>query len=132
MTRILKAIRPYARYLLAAWIIIILILSSIPNLPSIRIRRLPVDVRFDYIAHFIEYSLLSMLSMLSFTSGTFRAARKRVFVIILLLVIFAVADESHQLLIPNRTFQFLDIFCDVAGIAWGAVFTFMFTDREEQ
>ncbi len=130
MYRILDAIKPFARYFLVVWIVIMLTLTSLPHLPEINLIKLPFNLKFDKLAHFSEYSILSLLSMLTFTKGVFKKEKGRIIIVISLMILFAFADECHQLLIPTRSFELYDLLSDTLGILTGAAFVLIFTKYE--
>lgn len=49
--------------------------------------------------------------------------------LILLIVILPVIEESHQLLIPGRSFSIFDIFADIAG-AFSAFITYKINEKK--
>jgi VanZ family protein len=122
MYKLVAFIRPYAKYLLIAWVIAIAALSSSPSIPSLKIHTEKTDIRLDYLIHFLEYASLAFLTYLAFAGKDFRIPAVRYLLLTSCLIIFAIADESHQILIPGRTFNPKDLLSNVAGIAGGLVF----------
>lgn len=114
--------RPYAKYLLAAWIIAILTVSSIPSLPTVKIHTAKTDIRLDYLIHFVEYGILAFMAFLSFTGRDFRLNRRKFVLISLGLIAFAMIDEFHQKLIPGRTFNPKDIYSNISGIVAAIIY----------
>jgi polysaccharide biosynthesis protein VpsQ len=124
MLKLIIFLRPLARYLLIGWILIIITLSSIPNVPTLKIHTSSgAVIRLDYLIHFCEYGLLTFLAFLSFAGNEFKIILKKYVVIIISLIIFAVLDEFHQKLIPGRAFNIRDIMSNVTGILVVTVFT---------
>jgi hypothetical protein len=124
MLKLINFLRPLARYLLIAWILIIITLSSIPNVPTLKIHTSGgAVIRLDYLIHFFEYGLLTFLAFLSFAGNEFKIIFKKYILIIISLIIFAALDEFHQKLIPGRSFNIKDIISDVSGILVVTVFT---------
>lgn len=71
-------------------------------------------------AHFAEYFILAILLMNAFLFHIdWYAALKWSLVI---SVTYAVLDEAHQLLIPDRTGRIVDVFIDTAGIVTALLF----------
>jgi VanZ family protein len=106
----------------------ILILSSIPNIPTLKIHTARHEFRLDYLMHFAEYGMLSFLAFIYFAENEFRIGYRKVILIASGIVLFAVLDELHQKLIPGRTFSTRDIMSDVTGVAAAIVFTiFLFS-----
>jgi len=122
MLRLIIFIRPYARYFLVAWVLTIIIISSVASLPTLRIHTQKSDIRLDYLIHFCEYGLLAGLAFLTFTGSEFRLSSKKIILITLTLILFAVLDEWHQILIPGRAFNLKDIYSNIAGIFGALVF----------
>jgi VanZ family protein len=122
MDKLIAFIKPYAKYLLIAWIIAIVIVSSSPSIPTLRIHTENTDIRLDYLIHFIEYASLAVLTYLSFSGRDFRISAVKYLILTGCLIVFAVADESHQVLIPGRTFNPKDLLSNMTGIAGGLVF----------
>ena len=123
MLKLILYLRPLARYLLIAWAVIIIIVSSIPNIPTLKIHTTRSEYRLDYLLHFCEYGILSFMSFLSFAGNEFKINYKRFILITVSLVLFAVFDELHQKLIPGRAYSIRDIASNVTGILAAVVFT---------
>ena len=122
MIRLITWFRPYSGYLLAAWIVLIITLSSIPSLKPLRIETPKSFIRLDYLIHFCEYGSLAFLAYLSFAERNFRMNLKKYVIITTGLILFSLLDEFHQKLIPGRTFNMKDIYSNFAGIIAGLVF----------
>jgi VanZ family protein len=101
------------------WIISIAIVSSIPHLPTAKLDTGRVEIRLDYLIHFCEYGILIFLALLSFIQKDFRLLLKWYILITIAVIIFAVAEEFHQKLIPGRTFNPKDIMSNITGIITG-------------
>ena len=123
MLKLILYLRPIARYLLIAWVLTIIILSSIPNIPTLMIHTAKAEIRLDYLMHFCEYGVLTFMAFLSFAEDKFRINWKRFITIAIGLVLFAVLDELHQKLIPGRTCSVKDIASNVTGILATSLFT---------
>jgi VanZ family protein len=122
MKKLIIFIRPYSKYLLVFWLVSIIIVSSIPHLPTPKIETGRIKIRLDYFFHFCEYGMLAFLALLSFVKKDFIITPKKYFLITLALLIFAVLDEYHQKLIPGRTFNPKDIMSNMAGIIAALIF----------
>jgi VanZ family protein len=123
MLKLIVIIRPISRYLLIAWVIIIITLSSIPNIKTISIHTTSKEIRLDYLIHFIEYGFLAFITHLAFAGNNFRIPVRKALLITGCLILFAVADEFHQKLIPGRSFNVNDIYSNITGIIVVAVVT---------
>jgi VanZ family protein len=124
MLRLIIILQPFARYLLIAWSLTIITLSSIPNIPTLKIHTsCGAVIRIDYLIHFCEYGLLTFMAFLSFAGNEFKITYKKYILLILSLILFAVLDEYHQKLIPGRSFNIKDILSNVTGILAVTAFT---------
>lgn len=119
MSNLIKWFIPLSRYFLVFWILFIIVFSSIPSIKTPKIDTGNLEIRLDYIIHLIEYGTLAFLSVLSFTSSSLTIGRKRFIQILICLLCFATLDEFHQLLIPGRTFNPVDLVFNVVGILGG-------------
>jgi VanZ family protein len=128
MKRLIKFIKPYAKYLLFLWALTIAVVSSLPSLPTPKIDTGSFEIRLDYLFHFCEYGLLAFLAYLTFAKEDFTNSLKKYILITLAIMIFAVADEFHQKLIPGRSFNTKDIISNLAGIVTALIFC-LFTFR---
>ena len=121
MLRIIIWARPSARYLFAAWLIVILVLSSIPNVPTLKIHTAGKEFRLDYLMHFGEYGILAFLSILASAGQEFIMTGRRWLIVVTGLIVFAYLDEFHQKIIPGRTYNIHDFLSNAAGILCAAV-----------
>ena len=114
--------KPKAKYFLAAWIIIIISVSSIPSIPTLKIHTAKAEIRLDYLIHICEYGLLALMAYLSFTGNDFKMNFKKSIIITISLILFALLDEFHQKLIPGRAYNVNDIISNILGIFAALVF----------
>lgn len=68
--------------------------------------------------HLLEYLILSLLIVNLLKQY---GIKNVILASIMLCFIYSVSDEIHQLFVPGRTFQYLDIFMDVIGAVIGAI-----------
>jgi VanZ family protein len=122
MKRLIIILRPFSRYLLILWLIIIITLSSLPNIPTLKIHTAKADIRIDYFIHFLEYGALTLLCFLAFTGENFRMDFLKALKLMIMLILFALLDEYHQKFIPGRSFNYSDILSNLTGIVAGIVF----------
>lgn len=100
---------------LILWLVIMIVLSSMPgsSVPKISI------IQWDKIAHFIEYVVFAFLL------GRFLYFRKElnsgrvILFVVLICTTYAVGDELHQYLIPDRDCSLLDFLADILGVFTG-------------
>jgi len=89
------------------WMILIFWFSSQPDLPSNRVDY--IDFFIKKSAHFAEYLILTIL--------WYRAlGRKNPSYAILISLIYAFSDETHQLFVPGRGGNLRDVFIDSLGV----------------
>ena len=122
MLRLITAFRPYSKYFFIAWMLIIITVSSIPKLPVMKIETEKGIIRLDYLIHFCVYGSLAFLAFMTYAGRSFRLSLKKYLIITIGLILFALADEFHQKLIPGRAFNLKDIYSNIAGIVAGLVF----------
>ncbi|PJA29765.1 MAG: hypothetical protein CO189_01365 [candidate division Zixibacteria bacterium CG_4_9_14_3_um_filter_46_8] len=105
-----KALLWYAPALLYA--ILVVCLSSIPQLTAPNIGFEPGDK----VLHFIEYFIFAILWYKALTIAL--GGRKIPIYKVLLIygVVFAALDETHQYFVPNRDMDFWDFLADFAGL----------------
>jgi VanZ like family. len=123
MLKLIIFLRPIARYLLIAWVLTIIILSSLPNIPTLKIHTARAEFRLDYLMHFCEYGVLAFMTFLSFAGEEFKIRFRKFMFITAFLVLFAALDELHQKLIPGRTCSINDVASDVTGVLATIIFT---------
>ena len=122
MLRLITAFRPYSKYFFIAWMLIIITVSSIPKLPVMKIETEKGIIRLDYLIHFCVYGSLAFLAFMTYAGRSFRLSLKKYLIITIGLILFALADEFHQKLIPGRAFNLKDIYSNIAGNIAGLVF----------
>jgi VanZ family protein len=100
---------------LLLWAAIMLAVSSTPgtHLPKIRL------FSWDKLAHFGEYAVLAFLAARYFLAVRTLPIAVAARVAGVSVLLFAVADELHQVLIPNRTCSWQDLVADTMGTAVG-------------
>jgi VanZ family protein len=125
MLKLIIYLRPYARYLLIAWLLTIIVLSSIPNIPTLKIHTAHKEFRLDYLIHFSEYGILTFITFLSFAGNEFRIKYKKIFLITICLTLFAYLDEFHQKIIPGRTYNIRDFLSNASGIMVAVIVTLL-------
>ncbi|HLN20359.1 MAG TPA: VanZ family protein [Bacteroidales bacterium] len=120
ITKLFTFLQPFALWMLIVWIIAIIIISSTPHIPSLKIHTSNSEIRLDYLIHFIEYGVLSFLALMTSEKKDFSAGIIRFLIVTAFLVLFSFADEYHQKFIPGRTFNLKDLWSNIAGIMAGA------------
>lgn len=62
------------------------------------------------LAHFTEYFILGLL-----VYNMIYNYNKKTFIAIIICILYAISDELHQMLVPGRSYQLLDITIDSLG-----------------
>jgi len=132
MLKLIIFLRPFARYLLISWLLTIIILSSIPNIPTLKIHTAHNEFRLDYLMHFTEYGILTFITFLSFAGNEFRMSVRKMTLIPICLTVFAYLDEFHQKIIPGRTYNIIDFLSNASGIVVIAIVTIFIFSRIER
>jgi VanZ family protein len=111
------------------WLAFVEVLTSLPGsaLPSLP----PFPIRIDWVAHFSMYAVLGAL--LARVGVLENWSRRRLVLTVIMISLFGVLDELHQLFIPGRSAEVGDWAMDtlgssigftvvrwVAGTSWGA------------
>jgi len=125
MIRLIIWCKPFSRHFLVVLALAIIIVSSIPSIPTLTIHTAKADIRLDYLIHFGEYGVLTFLTFLSFTGNEYKISFKMFSLILPSLILFALLDEYHQKLIPGRLFNIKDILSNITGILAALIFTFI-------
>ncbi len=119
MGKLMNRFRPYARILLAIWVILVIVLAILPDLPIPRIGGKPIPIRLDYPVHFLEHVLLAFLAIISFVYEPTQGRTIRI--TLYTLITFAVVVEVIQVFLPFRDFELHDLGLNVAGILIGTI-----------
>lgn len=98
------------------WGLIIFILSSLPNIPTQKINIWDEPFRLDYLEHFGVFAIWGTFFIIWNSSSAGVFGIRKYYRAIMGLIIFACADEIHQIWIPGRTFNPLDLIYNVAGL----------------
>ncbi len=95
------------------WAIVILILTLIPS------HRIPESpdwhISFDKLAHSLMFMALGLLLLIK--SGI--RHQRRLIQVFLLLAAYGLLLETLQLLVPSRSFSWLDVIANIVGIISG-------------
>lgn len=107
-------IQPFVRYQLPflLWLLLIFVLSAIPNVPSVKF---PVSP--DKVAHAGIYFVLCLLSRRAFFHQQKISWLRghSVLLALALTVLYGVIDEIHQVYVPGRTPDVYDALADAFG-----------------
>jgi len=105
-----------------SWLITILIAITIFYLSSKTFTTGPsVGLRWQPIAyHFYAFLFLSSFLLFSLIKGNPKN-KKLIPLAIMILILYGISDEIHQLFVPGRHFAISDILIDSAGILFASV-----------
>jgi VanZ family protein len=85
-----------------------------PLLPTPDIELIHLMIR--KLGHFGEYFVLSILVLRALRQETHhRIARRHIALGLALSALYAISDELHQALVPNRSASIIDVLIDVSG-----------------
>ncbi len=114
-----KALRIFFWLMLVAFVVV----SSIPNDSLNRTVDTDfIDFRLDYLLHFVAYAFIATIACVAYQPN---------WKVLLLLVLFAIAEEGHQYWIPSRTLNPIDFFFDVAGLMSGTAAVYYFKKKRK-
>jgi VanZ family protein len=113
------------KYLFWTWLILIITISSIPNLPGPELRTGDTIFRLDYMIHLIEYFVLVTFFLFWKWGKGHRISNAFVLLTLIGGLLIATLDEYHQLWIPGRTFNPMDMYANYAGMLSGVLFSFI-------
>ncbi|MFA3782101.1 VanZ family protein [Melioribacteraceae bacterium 4301-Me] len=87
----------------------------------------------DKIEHLVAYFILAILFnlMLHFQTKVEKLSKNSSLSTIFILLFYAVIDELHQIFIPNRYYDILDLLADFIGIILGVTVVFLFIKNYE-
>jgi VanZ family protein len=120
----LPASRRRAWWAVVAWLVFQLTLTSLPG--SV-IPRLSLGIRLDWVAHFGMYFVLGVLVARAGIMGGWGPARLALMWVA--IAALGVADEMHEMLIPNRSAELMDWIMDAAGSWFGLALTYLVKGR---
>lgn len=95
------------------WLVLIFVLSVIPNIPTQKIKVNNNEWRLDYAAHFVLFGLMAVLYIFKSKLKSFK--NKRMLPEVLLLILYSFFVEGIQLIVPGRTFNTLDLLSNTSG-----------------
>jgi len=101
---------------------LIFILSCFPAPEAVH--HVPMWHRIKLV-HLIEYGFLCFLFLRALND---QPIRKQIFLAIMFTTLYGITDEIHQMFVPNRTAQVIDIFTNFLG-ASVVSFIFFLTSR---
>lgn len=101
---------------------IVNIIANIFNINNISILSLIVRK----LAHFTEYFILGLL-----VYNLIYSNQKKACFAIIICVLYAISDEIHQLFVPGRSCQVLDVIIDSSGSLLGIILLYIYKYRHK-
>lgn len=95
----------------------IIAFSLTPDIPVLKLQTQKKEIRLDYLIHFCEYGFMAFMSYLAFSSKNFTIKPSALLTVTVCVILFAMAEELHQKMVPGRTFNYKDIISNLLGIA---------------
>ena len=107
------------------WLALIFIVSSIPYLSVPDFKFEIILFRSDYILHWFQYTVLISLFVIWRSKINSEFNIKIGFSALLLGIILASIDETHQIFIPGRHFNPVDMVYNYFGVLTGILIAFL-------
>ena len=119
MYKLIIRFKPFFKVFFWLWLLFILVISSTPNLPDLKLNIDESTIRIDYAIHFIEYFLLVSFFLMWRIKNNLNPT-----IIIILMTLFigmatGFVDEFHQKIITGRTFNPIDMLSNFLGVLTG-------------
>lgn len=114
------------------WLALIFIVSSIPYLSVPGFKFELVFFRSDYILHWFQYSVLIGLFVVWRSKIKSEFNRRIGFSAILLGIFLASIDETHQIFIPGRHFNPIDMVYNYLGVFTGLLIAFLWIRKQKR
>ena len=80
--------------------------------------------RWDYLEHFIAYYIFGSLYVLWRSKQDFTMKGSEILILFAVALIFSIFTEYIQIIIPGRTFNFVDMLYNLGGILTGILVTY--------
>jgi VanZ family protein len=107
--------------------VIIFVGSSIPG------DRIDIDgPGIDKLIHTVEYSILSLLLFISLRLSSAIKSNAIFWISAISSSLYGLSDEIHQLFVPLREFDVLDIVCNTSGSILGAYVMFRYLNKDSR
>ena len=116
-----------SKYFFYVWLLIILIISSLPQIPILRIKstKLNVNIRLDYLVHFWEFFILAVFFVLWRLNKNSQQALHLWISYISIGLGLSLVVEIYQNLIPGRTFNIIDSLFNCLGFTAGILLIYI-------
>jgi len=111
----IQSLRPLFLLLALSWATLIYYLSSQPGMGIP-----PVFLFQDKLFHAFIFGILGFLSVGAMKAPVHGYKARQVWGILILVTLYAILDELHQLFVPGRTADIFDVIADMVGGMAGA------------
>ena len=101
---------------------IVNVISSIFNISNIELLSLIIRK----LAHFTEYFILGIL-----TCNMVHSYNKKAYISIIICILYAISDEIHQIFVPGRSCQIMDMTIDTLGSLTG-IYLLLFIKKKHK
>ena len=115
-------------------LILILTVSSIPGLPdpTLTFNSINFEFRTDYFLHLLQYAVLTSLFIFWQSQKKQKITRTILVFTLVMGMILSIADETHQLFIPGRKFNPVDMIYNCLGVLSGVAFSYWYLNRAQK
>lgn len=126
MIRVICFNKTTINYFFYIYTIAIILLCTLPiNSPGSESNDFfSINIRFDYLAHFILF-IAWMFLWRKFTKSNFKEEMSRSPFLMIPALLFAFGSELIQYFLPYRTFNVNDLIANSLGVGGGVVFLFL-------
>ena len=119
MYKLIIRFKPFFKVFFWLWLLFILVISSVPNLPDLKLNIDESTIRIDYAIHFIEYFLLVSFFLIWRIKINLNPTITIILLTLLIGMATGFADEFHQKIIAGRTFNPIDMLSNFLGVIAG-------------
>ncbi len=119
MYKLIIRFKPFFKVFFWLWLLFILVISSVPNLPDLKLNIDESIIRIDYAIHFIEYFLLVSFFLIWRINKNLNPTITIILLTLLIGMATGFADEFHQKIITGRTFNPIDMLSNFLGVIAG-------------
>ena len=119
MYKLIIRFKPFFKAFFWIWLIFILVISSTPKLPDLKLTLEESVIRIDYAIHFVEYFLLVSFFILWRTKIDLNPTILIILLTLLIGMATGFVDEFHQKIITGRTYNPIDMLSNFLGVIAG-------------
>ena len=119
MYKLIIRFKPFFKVFFWLWLLFILVISSTPNLPDLKLQLDESVIRIDYAIHFIEYFVLVSFFLIWRIKINLNPTIIIILLTLLIGMVTGFADEFHQKIIAGRTFNPVDMLSNFLGVIAG-------------